>query len=296
MGQSHTWSPSSKKHTTVLQPFPGRELPQHCCGTGKTSPHQGRKRFRPCRRHGEFCRRTMAPSSCSQQTMLGDARPVKSVWLCPPMRHGQLPALQMNCEQSPPQVQPKAPCYGVQGAQGTPTWHCKQAISTQTLQLQEDVLQHPQQPSEPASQPSQTASHQAAGMEPWMLERLPQEPRQRETRLKFSWHKCLLSSKKMGPWPNLSKGESHACREHRPAANVPGPIPIPQGHMQSEGHARAQEHQYLCRACPHSQLRLRECFTSCRHKERCLRFHLSLCYCLGFFSYGKIFCNALKSD
>ena len=63
-----------------------------------------------------------------------------------------------------------------------------------------------------------------------------------------------------------------------------------------EGHARAQEHQYLCRACPHSQLRLRECFTSCRHKERCLRFHLSLCYCLGFFSYGKIFCNALKSD
>lgn len=85
----------------------------------------------------------------------------------------------------------------------------------------------PPQAPEPASQPSQTAPYQPAEMEAWMLEHTPQEPCQEETRLKFSWHKCLLSSKKMGPWPNLSKGECRACRgKHKPTASVPGPIPV----------------------------------------------------------------------
>lgn len=53
----------------------------------------------------------------------------------------------------------------------------------------------------------------------------------------------------------------------------------------------SEEHVFMANSAPHYVSS-----AAITTIKKCLYFHLSFCYCLGFFSYGKIFCNALKSN
>lgn len=74
--------------------------------------------------------------------------------------------------------------------------------------------------------------------------------------------------------------------------NCPAPSLPLQGRAGSEGCIVPREHisqtqQHLCRGHLHGKLQLILHPTSCSCKEKCLHFHLSLCYCLGFFQLWK---------
>lgn len=77
-----------------------------------------------------------------------------------------------------------------------------------------------------------------------MLDCTPREPRQKETRRNISQYKCLLCSKKMGPWPNLREWEhaspADSAGEQRAAGKPPTPSLPLQSHPGSKGNACAQ--------------------------------------------------------
>lgn len=166
-------------------------------------------------------------------------------------------------------------------------------ISTQTLQLQGKAkaptgawssqaakwasktccLTGPQKPGmflHPKTEPK--SSGQA------MLDCTPPEPRQKETRWNISEYKCLLSSTKMGPWPNLREwehsGPAGSEGEQRPAGKPPRSILAlakPPKEQRPAGVSRGRllvpnTQQQLKRGHLHGKLYPMLCFISCDHK------------------------------
>lgn len=184
----------------------------------------------------------------------------------------------------------------------------------------------PPQPHAPLTRPSERAKTAAppapeawaallpesapAGVGRAVLDRSPREPRQEETRLNISQYKCLLRSKKNGTLTKPQQTRAPRSRRQGRIADTGSQTPRPPRRSRpgSEGGACAQpasggtgcsrqtrsnssQDIFVANSTP--------CYASSAaitSIKTCLYFHLSLCYCLGFFSYGKIFCNALKSD